>query len=295
MKQLFCVEWLSQSSDRPPCPALPEPQEGPLPGTPQESLPGFYAKVGAGLGAQQQPPQSLADSDTPLQSPGFPTGQRNRLCTAAVSDAASVSSADETSGYESEGCRSVSPVYPLSPPRQGSPGPGGDAHSEPPGGPSRRPRTAFTAEQINRLERTFKKQSYVGTREKEELRKKLNLSEKQIKNWFQNRRMKLKRTLQDALAQACHAKVASQLLHYPELQAYGPGPFAGYYPAQDGTAAYLSAMQYQAPLVSALPALPMEAAVYPYGVPSGVVIPATSAGPGNGNMMRRYHPYAPYY
>ncbi|XP_041089499.1 ventrally expressed dharma/bozozok antagonist [Polyodon spathula] len=295
MKRLFCVEWLSQSSDRPPCPALPAPQEGPLPGTPQESLPGFYAKVGAGLCAQQQPPQSRADSDTPLQSPGFTTGQKNRLSTAAVSDAGSVSSADETSGYESEGCRSVSPVYPLSPPKQGSPGPGGDARSEPPGGPGRRPRTAFTAEQINRLERTFKKQSYVGTREKEELRKKLNLSEKQIKNWFQNRRMKLKRTLQDALAQACHAKVASQLMHYPELQAYGPGPFAGYYPAQDGTAAYLSAMQYQAPLLSALPALPMETAVYPYAVPSGVVIPATSAGPGNGNMIRRYHQYAPYY
>ncbi|XP_034773652.2 homeobox protein vex1-like [Acipenser ruthenus] len=292
MKRLFCVEWLSQSSDRPPCPALPAPQEGPLPGTPQESLPGFYAKVGAGLGVQQQP-QSRADSDSPLQSHGFPARQRNRLSTAAVSDAASVSSADETSGYESEGCRSVSPVYPLSPPRQDRPGV--DPHSEPPG---RRPRTAFTAEQINRLERTFKKQSYVGTREKEELCKKLNLSEKQIKNWFQNRRMKLKRTLQDALAQACHAKVASQLLHYPELQTYGPGPFAGYYPAQDGTAAYLSAMQYQAasaPLLTALPALPMEAAVYPYGVPPGVVIPANSAGPGNGSMMRRYHPYAPYY
>lgn len=93
-----------------------------------------------------------------------------------MSDAASVSSADETSGYESEGCRSVSPVYPLSPPRQDRPGV--DPHSEPPG---RRPRTAFTAEQINRLERTFKKQSYVGTREKEELCKKLNLSEKQVR------------------------------------------------------------------------------------------------------------------
>uniref|UniRef100_A0A4W5PIL8 Ventrally expressed dharma/bozozok antagonist n=1 Tax=Hucho hucho TaxID=62062 RepID=A0A4W5PIL8_9TELE len=93
----------------------------------------------------------------------------------------------ETSGYESEGGHSLSPTTPL------------DGSSSPPMG--RRPRTAYTAEQINSLERAFKRNAYLGTRDKVELCKKLNLSDKQIRNWFQNRRMRMKRMVQDALAQ----------------------------------------------------------------------------------------------
>uniref|UniRef100_W5NDT9 Polymerase (DNA directed), mu n=1 Tax=Lepisosteus oculatus TaxID=7918 RepID=W5NDT9_LEPOC len=193
---------------------------------------------------------------------------------------------EETSGYESEGGQSASPADP----------PGGSS-SSPPTPPGRRPRTAFTSEQISRLERTFKKHAYLGTREKEELCRKLNLSEKQIKNWFQNRRMKLKRTLQDALAQACHVKVASQLLHYPELQAFGPSAYSGYYPNQDSTAAYLPlpGLPYApSQALGHLSALPLEAQVHPYSVPP-FVMPPHSAGTGSPPVMARYHPYAPRY
>ena len=77
---------------------------------------------------------------------------------------------EETSGYESEGGRSLSPSASLN---SISPSP-----SSPPSG--RRPRTAFTTEQIRSLERAFKRNAYLGTQDKAELCKKLNLSDKQV-------------------------------------------------------------------------------------------------------------------
>ncbi|XP_078496588.1 barH-like 1 homeobox protein [Lissotriton helveticus] len=61
----------------------------------------------------------------------------------------------------------------------------------------RRIRTAFSSEQINGLEKTFKRQKYLSAQERRRLAAKLLLSEVQLKTWFQNRRMKLKRQLQD--------------------------------------------------------------------------------------------------
>ncbi|XP_073402432.1 uncharacterized protein [Dendrobates tinctorius] len=61
----------------------------------------------------------------------------------------------------------------------------------------RRLRTAFTTEQITTLENNFQKHRYLGASERRKLAAKLNLSEVQIKTWFQNRRMKHKREIQD--------------------------------------------------------------------------------------------------
>ncbi|XP_078079038.1 homeobox protein vent1-like [Mustelus asterias] len=61
----------------------------------------------------------------------------------------------------------------------------------------RRVRTAFTAQQIHKLERKFKRHTYLGAAERSKLAALLHLSETQVKTWFQNRRMKLKRQLQD--------------------------------------------------------------------------------------------------
>lgn len=77
---------------------------------------------------------------------------------------------EETSGYESEGVRSPSPTSP-SPSDRTSP-------ASPPSG--RRPRTAFTAEQISTMEKAFKRNAYLGTQDKAELCKKLSLSDKQV-------------------------------------------------------------------------------------------------------------------
>ncbi|KAL7889789.1 hypothetical protein AOLI_G00020470 [Acnodon oligacanthus] len=66
-----------------------------------------------------------------------------------------------------------------------------DSEGEP--GPNRRVRTKFTSYQISRLEETFTRHKYLGATQRKKIAEKLHLSETQVKTWFQNRRMKLKR------------------------------------------------------------------------------------------------------
>ncbi|XP_024155275.1 ventrally expressed dharma/bozozok antagonist [Oryzias melastigma] len=197
MRGHFSIEWMAQSSRpaAPPPPGPPGSESGPEAcGTNAESLPGFYRRT----------------------NPGGSPGQEDASTKRRPGPEADLSTEEETSGYESEGSRSRSPSTHAEPAPSLS--------ASPPAG--RRPRTAFTAEQIHVLERAFKKNAYLGTQDKAELCRKLHLSDKQIRNWFQNRRMKLKRSVQDALAHACQASAASPFLHYPELQACRPGPYS---------------------------------------------------------------------
>ncbi|XP_059804046.1 homeobox protein vent1-like isoform X2 [Hypanus sabinus] len=92
----------------------------------------------------------------------------------------------------------------------------------------RRVRTAFTAQQIHKLEKKFKRQTYLGASERSKLAALLHLSETQVKTWFQNRRMKLKRQLQDL----CSVSFATPALtHSVPIREplFGPCTFPGYY------------------------------------------------------------------
>ncbi len=57
----------------------------------------------------------------------------------------------------------------------------------------RRKRTAFTSSQLTELEKEFIAKKYLSLNERSDIAKMLNLSEMQIKIWFQNRRAKWKR------------------------------------------------------------------------------------------------------
>ncbi|MBN3292914.1 VENT1 protein, partial [Polypterus senegalus] len=276
MQGKFSVEWLAQSSHGDSsCTrhcwgnSIPESRQATSAGQRPDRL----------AEKTQKPHGSQTECEAPPRQQSLPPKSE-------VSTLQSVCDSEETSGYESERCRSASPSSLKDEGRLTS----REASAGPPTVTSsgRRPRTAFTTEQINKLENIFKKQTYVGTREKEELCKKLSLSEKQIKNWFQNRRMKLKRAIQDAMAQACHVNVSAHLPPYPELRTFGPTPYVGFFPGQDPSGAFLPVPQYPAPFLS--PAT-MDTSVHP--LPALMV--SQSEASASHATLGRYHPYGLYY
>ena len=70
------------------------------------------------------------------------------------------------------------------------------------GNGNKRPRTAFTSSQLNRLKDEFNKCKYLTGEKRQYLSNELNLNESQIKIWFQNKRAKIKKSsgVKNALA-----------------------------------------------------------------------------------------------
>ncbi|CAG0907742.1 unnamed protein product, partial [Darwinula stevensoni] len=58
----------------------------------------------------------------------------------------------------------------------------------------KRPRTAFTSEQLSRLKAEFDANRYLTEKRRQDLARELQLNEAQIKIWFQNKRAKLKKS-----------------------------------------------------------------------------------------------------
>ncbi|XP_072392106.1 homeobox protein B-H1 [Diabrotica undecimpunctata] len=78
----------------------------------------------------------------------------------------------------------------------------------------RRRRTAFTHAQLAYLERKFRCQKYLSVADRSDVADALNLSETQVKTWYQNRRTKWKRQNQLRLEQLRHqASVEKELLN----------------------------------------------------------------------------------
>ncbi|CAG0919182.1 unnamed protein product [Notodromas monacha] len=139
--------------------------------------------------------------------------------------------------------------------------PGGtikDTHASPPGGAEsdsseapkpqgrrarkpgidRKPRQAYSAKQLERLEAEFKQDKYLSVSKRMDLSKTLNLTEVQIKTWFQNRRTKWKKQM------TARMKLAQrQGLLAPFFPPAGPAPaapflhplFASFYSSSSGS------------------------------------------------------------
>nr|AAG28338.1 Xbr-1a/Xvent-2 protein [Xenopus laevis] len=179
----------------------------------------------------------LLHRDTTSYSRGMEAMSASTPATSPVKGAQPVDSAYSTStdsGYESETSRSNSTA------------PEGDASvslspndtSDEEGKMGRRLRTAFTSDQISTLEKTFQKHRYLGASERRKLAAKLQLSEVQIKTWFQNRRMKYKREIQDGRPDSYHPAQFFGVYGYaqqptPVFQHAVQHPYPGYNPLME--------------------------------------------------------------
>ncbi|KAG5866343.1 hypothetical protein JTB14_036712 [Gonioctena quinquepunctata] len=102
----------------------------------------------------------------------------------------------------------------------------GDAQSE--ASKNRKPRrrrTAFTHAQLAYLERKFRCQKYLSVADRSDVADALNLSETQVKTWYQNRRTKWKRQNQLRLEQLRHqASVEKDLMNVGGIRKSGGEP-----------------------------------------------------------------------
>ncbi|CAN7993994.1 unnamed protein product, partial [Ixodes hexagonus] len=135
----------------------------------------------------------------------------------------------------------------------------------------RKARTAFTDHQLQTLEKSFERQKYLSVQDRMELAAKLNLTDTQVKTWYQNRRTKWKRQTAvglELLAEAGNYAAVQRML---QTAPYWLSSYTGLSPQSSlSTMAALDLYYRQAALQK-----PMAYRLYPGvpgvpGVPPGV-------------------------
>ncbi|TNN48716.1 BarH-like 1 homeobox protein [Liparis tanakae] len=148
----------------------------------------------------------------PYCSNGQPTQETGRMMVSKIAEdfmekIHSNSSSDSEYKVKEEGDRDISSSRDSSQARLKKP---------------RKARTAFTDHQLAQLERSFERQKYLSVQDRMELAASLNLTDTQVKTWYQNRRTKWKRQT------AVGLELLAEAGNYSALQRMFPSPY--FYP-----------------------------------------------------------------
>ncbi|XP_064111659.1 barH-like 1 homeobox protein [Macrobrachium nipponense] len=149
-----------------------------------------------------------------------------------------------------------------------------DGSGQPPLKKQRKARTAFTDNQLQTLEKSFERQKYLSVQDRMELAAKLNLTDTQVKTWYQNRRTKWKRQT------AVGLELLAEAGNYAAVQRLYSTPYGWPYPPQASSAAAAAAaaaalspsaasmdLYYRQAAAAAALQKPLAYRLYPTGLP----------------------------
>ncbi|XP_067634611.1 homeobox protein B-H2-like [Eurosta solidaginis] len=157
----------------------------------------------------------------------------------------------------------------------------------------RKARTAFTDHQLQTLEKSFERQKYLSVQDRMELANKLELSDCQVKTWYQNRRTKWKRQT------AVGLELLAEAGNYAAFQRlYGSQPFLPAWPyAAHGTPINGIDLYYRQAAAAAVLQKPVSYRMYPSLVPMNSLssLPLPSSSLTHHNVSNTFSSLSGYY